>query len=77
MVRYCNQNDNINIGNKLDTYKKGQEQEQVKTFRYCYKCLKDFEEPSIIPFCCDFCRNEFYAEERKEMDSCYREWSGE
>ena len=77
MVRYYNQNNNINnsykFKNELNTYKEEQEQ---KKFSYCYKCLRDFNEPSVEPFCSWECKKDYYAEEHKEMDSCYREWSG-
>lgn len=77
MVRYYNQNNNINIYNDdkigLNTYKEEQEQ---KKFLYCYKCLRDFNEPSVEPFCSWECKKDYFAEERKEMDSCYREWLG-
>ena len=74
MVRYYNQNNNINNNINLDTYNEGQE--QIKTYRYCYKCLKDFSEPSVMPFCDQGCMNEYYHEIAREENACYREWIG-
>ena len=85
MVRYYNQNDNINTGNTysnsdndnkngLNTYK--EKQEQVKTYRYCWKCLRDFSEPLVMPFCDQRCMNEYYHEITREENACYREWTG-
>ena len=48
----------------------------VKTYKWCEKCLTKLPEGSIIPFCSDFCRNEFYAENAREIDSVLREIRG-
>jgi len=69
--------DNININNDrvIDTYIDGDIKGivTVKTYSYCYKCLKDMP-PSTDPFCCWECQQDYYAEQRKELDACYREW---
>lgn len=45
----------------------------VKVYKYCEKCLKKFDTPSPIAFCDDFCRNEFYSENAREIDAVWRE----
>lgn len=61
---------NINIHNNI------KEIVTVKTYKYCIKCLKDLPEDSLEPWCDQYCKNEYFAEQRKEADACYREWCG-
>lgn len=71
-----NDKNNIIINTKDNTYR----EIKVKTFKYCWQCSKELPEGSTEPFCNDYdnyCRNEYYAEQRKEADACYREWIGE
>ena len=58
---------NDKIGNiNINTYGKFKPKE--KTFSYCWKCGKSFDNPSLIPFCDDFCRNDYYKELAQDMD---------
>jgi len=71
------QNSNINNSGEMfiDTYTDGNLKGivTVKVYKYCEKCLKKFDTPSPIPFCDDFCRNEWFAENAKEIDIVWRE----
>jgi len=75
-----NENNNINVDeqNIENTYINGNLKRivTVKVYKYCEKCLKKFDTPSPMPFCCDFCRNEWFAENAKEIDSVWREITG-
>jgi hypothetical protein len=50
--------------------------QKVKLYKYCQKCGKDFETPSLDMFCCWECRKEYYAEIRQDNDDCFGEWIG-
>lgn len=62
-----NHNDNIII-NGFNNIK-------VKTYKYCEKCSRELPEGSVEPFCCWECRSEYFAENRRENDALYREWT--
>lgn len=45
----------------------------------CYKCFSPLGDNRVKDhngneYCCEFCRREFYAENRKEMDARYNDW---
>lgn len=63
-----NNNININTSNNRDI--------SEKTFKYCEKCGKQLEEGSVELFCDFYCKQEFFRENAKELDSCYREFIG-
>lgn len=63
---------NYIINTKDGTYKK----EKVKTYKYCFKCGKSLSEGSTSAFCDFYCYQEYCRENAKELDACYREWSG-
>ena len=68
-----NQNSNINI------VKIKMVERPVKTFKYCWKCGKQLPEGSLEPFCNDYdnyCRNQYYTENAREIDSVWREIRG-
>lgn len=51
-------------------------EEKEKTYKYCEKCGKQLEEGSVEPFCDFYCKQEFYRENARELESCYQEWCG-
>ena len=72
MAEIRNINNNIIINLNKNTYR----EEEPKKYLYCWKCCSDLKEPSLIPFCDDSCRNEYYRELRKEADACFNEFCG-
>lgn len=53
--------------------------EKVKVYRICWKCGASLPEGSVEPFCNDYdnyCRNEYYRENAREIDSVWREITG-
>jgi hypothetical protein len=73
-------NNNINFNNlhkdELNTYKRNEQEKEPKMFSYCWKCLRDFDEPTTVPFCDFRCYQEYCQEERKELDACFGEFLG-
>ncbi len=50
--------------------------------RYCAKCLSVLGERRVRDaagreFCSNFCRSEWWAEERRSAEEVYRWWKGE
>jgi len=78
MAIRVNNKENSNINNTyLDNIK--MVERPVKTFKYCWKCGKQLSEGSLEPFCNDYdnyCRNQYYAENAREIDSVWREIRG-
>jgi len=74
------QNSNINDSGDMiiNTYTDGNLKGivTVKVYKYCEKCLKKFDKPSTNAFCDDFCRNEWFAENAREIDAVWREIRG-
>lgn len=66
----------ININTYVDNANEIKMIETVKVYKYCMKCLKDFVEPSISAFCCWECQQDYYQEQAKELNTCFREWAG-
>lgn len=60
-VNIRDDNNNINIIIKIN---------------YCKKCSKELPEGSTDNFCDFYCKQEFYAENAKELIACHREWMG-
>ena len=70
-----NNNINVDINNTyIDNIK--MVERPVKTYSYCWQCGITLDTLSPIPFCCWEHQQEFYAEQRKEADTCYREFCG-
>jgi len=68
-IKVKNDNDNININNykkKSITYENFKVQERL--YKYCWKCGKDLDTPSSVPFCCWECHQDFYKELAQDMD---------
>lgn len=83
MVKRVNNNEIYNINNSdtnkvINTYTNGDIKRivTVKTYKYCEKCLKRLPEGSLDAFCDFSCRQEYFAENAREMDSVWREISG-
>ncbi len=54
-------------------------EEKVKTYKWCFQCGKELPEGSLEPFCNDYdnyCRNQYYTENAREIDSVWREIVG-
>lgn len=68
-----NNKENSNINN---TYKDNIKmvERPVKIYKWCWKCGVTLDAPSPTPFCCWEHQQEYYAEQRKEADACFREW---
>ncbi len=71
-----NYNKNINLD--INTYENNDGNKNIKLYKFCFKCGVTFHTPSPSPFCDNdnFCRNEYYSENAREIDSVWREIGG-
>jgi len=75
MAKRVNNKENVNINSTYNNNIKMVER-PVKVYTYCWQCGVILEPPSPVPFCCWEHQQEYYAEQRKEADACFREWCG-
>lgn len=71
MAKHRNSNSGNNINNNIKMIEKS-----AKIYKWCWKCSGKLEEPSINPFCCWECQQDYYQEQAKELNTCFREWAG-
>lgn len=58
--KYNNGTNNINTSGNFKV--------QEKLYKYCWKCGRNLDTPSNVPFCCWECHQDFYKELVQDMD---------